>query len=49
MKLVGVMNGWKQAPNCWLKHLAIPLWMSRYYRDVFEIKFFGFVFFVEFK
>lgn len=45
MKLIHVMNGWKEAPHCWMYHLKplswdnTPGWIS--------VTVFGFVFFAQ--
>lgn len=45
MKLIGTMNGWKDAPHCWRKFLFKPFMFRRYHLNVFQFGIFGFVLF----
>lgn len=46
MKIIGTMNGWKEAPHCWKTHLTRPLVIDRTPAWV-SVSVFGFVVFFE--
>ena len=50
MKVIGTMNGWKDAPHCWRHFLLTPFWVSEYVRvgreRVVQVDVLGFVIFL---
>jgi hypothetical protein len=47
VKVIGFMNGWKDAPHCWKRFLFLPLVAKHYAVNVYEVGIFGFLWFVE--
>ena len=47
MKLIGVMNGWRDAPHLWWRFILLPLGRVNKPPGWLVISLFGFVFFFE--
>lgn len=49
MKLIGVMNGWRDAPHLWWRFILLPLGMDNIPGHWRSVSLFGFTFFFDAK